>query len=126
MRTCSGLLLAAVATIVCAVASLAAADTCPWRTVAHVDDPFIQNLGKWAVEQQHTVLRFDKVESARAQDVGECTSTNRNYELIIDASNRAGPGDDKYRAVVYVIEKIEPQKVLSFHAVIRSRPPPAN
>ncbi|CAL5098145.1 unnamed protein product [Urochloa decumbens] len=116
MTTCSLLLLLTVAAVVSAVVSPAAAEPylCPWRRVAHVDDPFIQNLGKWAVDQQAAPLRFDKVEAAKAQGVGECTSITRNYELIIDAANRVGPGDDKYRAVVYVINRIQPQKLVSF------------
>ncbi|TVU51414.1 hypothetical protein EJB05_02845, partial [Eragrostis curvula] len=100
MRTCS--FLRAIAVVVYAVASAAAAEIsiCPWRTVAHVDDPSVQNLGKWAVE------------SAKAQAVGNCENNiNRIYDLIIHASN----GD--YEAVVYVINRTEPQKVLSFKPV---------
>lgn len=118
MRTRSLLLVAAV---VCAtIVSPAAAEPylCPWRTVAHVEDPFIQSLGKWAVEQQ-PALRFDKVESARAQGVGQCTSMTRNYDLVIDAANRVGAGDDKYRAVVFVTDFTRPQKLISFERISR-------
>ncbi|RLN29789.1 cysteine proteinase inhibitor 6-like [Panicum miliaceum] len=118
MTTCSLLVLAA-AVVACAVVSPAAAGPylCPWRTVAHVDDPFIQSLGKWAVEQSGAALGFDKVESARAQGVGECTSMTRNYDLVIDASNRAGAGGDKYRAVVFVMYMTQPQKLVSFERI---------
>jgi hypothetical protein len=133
MNTCSSsLLLAVAAAVVCTFApSLATADPdlCPWRTVAHPEDPFIQNLGSWAVDQQHTVMHFNKVESAKAQGVGQCTSMTRNYELIIDASIRGTPGDGddyKYRAVVYVINFTQPQKVISFGAIPPSHRPPAD
>jgi hypothetical protein len=122
------LLAVAAAAAVCAfVPTPATADPflCPWRTVAHPEDPFIQNLGSWAVDQQHSVLHFDKVESAKAQGVGDCTSMTRNYELVIDASIRAGSGDYKYRAVVYVTNFTQPQKVISFAAIPPSRRPPA-
>jgi len=119
MTACSLLVLAAAAVACAVVVSPAAAGPylCPWRTVAHVDDPFIQSLGKWAVEQSGAGLAFDKVESARAQGVGECTSMTRNYDLVIDASNRAGAGDDKYRAVVFVTYMTQPQKLLSFERI---------
>jgi len=71
MNTCSLLLVVvatAVVSVVCTFApsqSPATADPdpypCPWRTVAHPEDPFIQNLGSWAVDQQHTVMNFEKV-----------------------------------------------------------------
>lgn len=131
MNTCSGLLIVAVAAAVVCCAALAPSSAtadpylCPWRTVAHPDDPFIQNLGKWAVEQHHSVMRFDKVESAKAQGVGRCTSETRNYELIIDAALRAGPGDEKYRAVVYVINFTQPQKLISFEVIPPSYSPAA-
>lgn len=113
MTTCS-LLLVLVAVACAVVVSPAAAGPCPWRTVAHVDDPVIQSLGQWAVEQSGAALAFDKVESARAQGVGECTSMTRNYDLVIDASNRAGAADAKYRAVVFVTNFTQPQKLISF------------
>ncbi|KAL6642397.1 hypothetical protein ACP70R_020578 [Stipagrostis hirtigluma subsp. patula] len=127
MRTCSCyllLLLAAFATAICA----AAADTNPsdeWTPIPSADGtPFIQDLGRRAMEQLHTVLGFSKVESARYQDAdGAGGRTERNYELIIDASRRAGEGDGKYRAVVHVVKRIEPEALLSFEAI---RPPPAN
>jgi hypothetical protein len=120
MTTCSLLLVAAAAAAVACVVVVspaAARPPCPWRTVNQVDNPFIQNLGKWAVEQKGAPLRFDKVESARVQGIGECTSMYRNYELIIDASNRAGPGDDRYKAVVFVMKTLQPAKLVSFEAV---------
>lgn len=119
MTTCSLLFVVAAAVTACAVVSPAAAGPylCPWRTIAHVDDPFIQNLGKWAVEQNGAALGFDKVVSARAQGVGECTSITRNYDLVIDASNRAGAGDGKYRAVVFVMYRTQPQKLISFERI---------
>lgn len=117
MKTCTLLLVASV--VVCSVTSAAMAQKsiCPWRTVTHVDDPSIEFLGRWAVEQQHSVLRFNKVDSATAQAVGDCENNiNRIYNLMIDASN-AGSGNGKYNAVVSVINRTEPQKVLSFKAV---------
>ncbi|KAK3139576.1 hypothetical protein QOZ80_5AG0385470 [Eleusine coracana subsp. coracana] len=109
-RTCS-LLLAAV--LVCAAATEASA-ACPWRTVANVDDPTIQSFGKWAVEQNFD-LRFDRVVSAKAQATGDCANNiNRYYELMIDASNRVGPGDDRYKAVVYVEQRTHPKQLISF------------
>ncbi|CAD6268305.1 unnamed protein product [Miscanthus lutarioriparius] len=111
MNTCSLLLVAvatAVVSVVCSFAPLPSPATtdpdpdpypCPWRTVAHPDDPFIQNLGSWAVDQLHIVMRFNKVDSAKLQGVGQCTSLTRNYyyELIIDSSLRgsgSSSGDD--------------------------------
>ncbi|KAL6642395.1 hypothetical protein ACP70R_020576 [Stipagrostis hirtigluma subsp. patula] len=116
MRTCSRLLLlAAVATIFFA-ADTAGTNPGEWIPVKLVDSPFIQEMGRWTVAQMHTVLSFDKVETARYQALDD-TGYERNYELIIDASQRAGAGDDKYRAVVHVIHGLGFVSVLSFEAV---------
>jgi hypothetical protein len=120
MTTCSLLLVLIAATVVaCAVvvSPVVAAPPCPWRTVDQVDNPSIQNLGKWAVEQSGDKLRFDKVESARVQGIGDCTGIRSDYELIIDASPRFGPGDYKYKAVVFVVKALEPEKLISFGLV---------
>nr|CAB3459474.1 unnamed protein product [Digitaria exilis] len=118
-RTRSFLLVAAAVVCAVIVSPAAAAEPylCTWRTVAHVDDPFIQFLGKWALEQQSVPLRFDKVDSAKAQGVHQCTSLTRNYELIIEAANRVGPGDDKYKAVVFVKYFAHPYKLVSFERI---------
>jgi hypothetical protein len=120
MTTCSLLLvLIAAAVVACAVvvSPVVAGPPCPWRTVDQVDNPSIQNLGKWAVEQSGYPLGFDKVESARVQGIGECTGIHSDYELIIDASNRVGSGDDKYKAVVFAVKTLQPEKLISFRPV---------
>ncbi|KAG0520193.1 hypothetical protein BDA96_08G052500 [Sorghum bicolor] len=136
MNTCSRLLVVAVVVVAAAFLAPSPATAgpylCPWRTVAHPEDPFIQKLGSWVVDQQSVPMHFEKVESAKAQGVGQCTSMTRNYELILVASIRGTPGDSddyKYRAVVYVINFTQPQKVISFGAIPpshRSSPAPAN
>jgi hypothetical protein len=53
-----------------------------WTPLVNIDDPWFQNLGRWAVEQQHTTLSFYKVESGRGQPVTDIQG-DENYELII-------------------------------------------
>ncbi|KAK3136354.1 hypothetical protein QOZ80_5BG0432520 [Eleusine coracana subsp. coracana] len=118
MRTCTLLLVAVVVAYAMASAATAETSICPWKTVAHVEDPSVQSIGRWAVEQQHSgEMHFVKVESAKAQAVGDCDNNiNRIYDLIINASN-PGAGYSKYNAVVSVINRTEPQRVLSFTVV---------
>ncbi|TVU51412.1 hypothetical protein EJB05_02842, partial [Eragrostis curvula] len=110
MKTFMLILLAALATVLCAASLVtAAASTCPWRTVSNIDYKYVQNFGRWAVDQQNAHLNFHKVESATAQAVGDCLNDmNRNYALNILASRRNGAGDDKFKAVVYVEREIVP------------------
>ncbi|KAG0520194.1 hypothetical protein BDA96_08G052600 [Sorghum bicolor] len=139
MNTCSRrLLLLAVAAAAVVVSTSAVvppptADPdpypCPWRTVPDPEDPFIQKLGKWAVQQLHVVMRFDKVVRAKLQGIGSCNTLTRDYyyELIIAAALR-GPNeydnDYHYRAVVYVTNFTQPQKVMSFQITAPYRPGP--
>ena len=114
----------AAAFVLCAAASPASAEDrflCNWRRVADPGDPFIQSLGKWAVERNGTPMRFDKVESAKAQCVDDTISKTRNYELIIVAATRDGEAPGRFRAVVYVESFTQPQKLVSFERITRPR-----
>lgn len=102
--------------------------TCPWTTVDPDPvvppieyDPTIQNIGRWAVEQ-HYGLSFVKVVGGRQQAIGNnCANTLRcYYELMIDASNRAGATPDRYKAVVYVYGWTHPKQLISFDREVRT------
>ncbi|KAJ1255232.1 hypothetical protein BS78_08G036700 [Paspalum vaginatum] len=124
MRTFHAVIAVATAALLCAAASPATADDrylCNWRTVAHPEDPFIQSLGKWAVEQNGVPMRFDKVESAKAQCVDDIISKTRNYELIIVAATRDDEAPGRFRAVVYVENFTQPKKLVSFERITRPR-----
>ncbi|KAL6905453.1 hypothetical protein ACP4OV_003054 [Aristida adscensionis] len=119
MRTCCCflLLLAAIAAVFSAAAGEDLHPTGEWGPVSYVYNPFIQDMGRWAVAQMHSVLSF--------YHVTDDTGKDRNYALFILASKRAGAGDDLYRAVVHVTRGLVYQSVLSFHAVkVFNQPPP--
>ncbi|XP_040377614.1 putative cysteine proteinase inhibitor 7 [Oryza brachyantha] len=98
MRT-SSLLFAAVA-IAIAVAAIfaaaAAADTVgSWQTV-DVNDPHVQELGRWAVAATGLPgLTFDRVTDGEKQVVAGVS-----YRLTLEASS-SGAKDGRYEAVVY-------------------------
>ncbi|KAL6642399.1 hypothetical protein ACP70R_020580 [Stipagrostis hirtigluma subsp. patula] len=116
------LLLLIVATVFCAAtAGISPGDD--WAPVDFVDNPFIQDMGRWAVDQKHTVLNFDKVFSAYYQNTDD-TGKDRNYELYIYASKRAGAGNDIYRAVVYVLHGLQYQSLLAFEIIKEYNRPP--
>jgi hypothetical protein len=127
MATTSSLFLvlaAALATVVACATANPEDSTCPWRTVANVNDHYVQGYGSWALD--HTFLSFQKVESATAQAVDNCgNNIKRNYALVIDAIQRPGGEVHKYKAVVYVEESI-PIKLISLESIVRRPPPKAN
>lgn len=83
--------------VVLAVYVVAAPTT---ATLVDINDPYIQNLGKWAVaehvKQANDGIKFNKVVSG---DKGPAWVVGISYDLIIDASNRDGK-DTKYKAVI--------------------------
>ncbi|KAL6905454.1 hypothetical protein ACP4OV_003055 [Aristida adscensionis] len=93
-----------------------------WTPIADVNIPFIQDLGRWAVNETHSVLSFERVVAA-----GEMLSVEgngSNYDLMILASPRLGV-DEKYLAVVFLEAETEAHKLLSFDAARRWSPPPS-
>ncbi|KAL6642396.1 hypothetical protein ACP70R_020577 [Stipagrostis hirtigluma subsp. patula] len=108
MRTCYIVLLLVAMAV--AVAAPTAADD-GWEPVEDVHDPHIQELGRWAVEQSHSVLSFDEVVSGRYQDTDDGPGTY--YELAIEAAPRVG-GDQRYKAVVYEQDWSDSLELISF------------
>ncbi|KAL6642398.1 hypothetical protein ACP70R_020579 [Stipagrostis hirtigluma subsp. patula] len=82
-----------------------------------VNDPHIQELSRWAVEQTKSVLRFNKVLAARHRIVD---GGGLVYELTIAASPRLGD-DERYRAVVYEQGRSGTRRLLSFDAAQPSK-----
>jgi hypothetical protein len=121
----SSLLIAAAAAAVialCSVAPAAAAREGPapapyitvggWRPIKDVNDPYIQELGGWAVSehvrQANDGLRFGEVVSGDEQVV-----SGMNYMLMIEATNGAGK-IATYGAAVYEQEWTKTRKLLAF------------
>jgi len=102
----------------CSVAPAASAREEPqivggWKPIKNVNDPHIQEIGRWAVaehvKQASDGLVFSKVVSGEEQIVA-----GTNYKLVIQAT-RGGSGKSvTYGAVVY--EKLDKtRQLLSFN-----------
>ncbi|KAF8698419.1 hypothetical protein HU200_035158 [Digitaria exilis] len=103
----SMLIVAAAVIGLCSVAPAAAEGEMPqmgggWEHIRDVNDPHIQELGRWAVSEHVKVandgLRFVKVVSGREQ-----AYYGVSYELVTEATNGAGKSA-AYGAVVYELE----------------------
>ena len=88
---------------IAAIATYLAAPTMAygeWFPLPNVNDPEIQELGRWAIEehvkQAKDEIKFNKLVSGKEQ-VGEGV----NLDLIIDAWNRDG-NDAKYEAKLHL------------------------
>lgn len=110
MRT--SLLVAAVAAVVCAVATPTAAIPGGWAPITDINDPHVQELGGWAVAEHvkkaNDGLKFSKVVSGDQQVV-----SGINYRLVIDALSRDGKGAS-YKALVYEQNWTNTRRLLSF------------
>ncbi|XP_066385174.1 cysteine proteinase inhibitor 8-like [Miscanthus floridulus] len=101
----------------CSVAPAASASEEPqivggWKSIKNVNDPHIQELGRWAVSEYDTAasdsLVFSKVVSGEEQVVA-----GTNYKLIIEATKGAGK-NATYGAAVYEKEWTKTRQLLSF------------
>lgn len=124
MRTLISMLIVAAAAVVglCSVAPAASAREEPpmpqivggWKPIKNVNDPHIQELGRWAVsehvKQASDGLVFSKVVSGEEQVVA-----GTNYKLVIQVTKGGGAGKSAtYGAVVY--EKLDKtRQLLSFN-----------
>ncbi|CAM0875745.1 unnamed protein product [Alopecurus aequalis] len=104
MATCSKLplLFVLAAAAVCAAATIpvAAAEDAPVQQV-DLDNPHVQQLGQWAVEehvkQANDQLRFFRVVDGHFQYV----LGRLNYELVIDTLNDAEQTEVNHTALLY-------------------------
>ena len=123
MRALISMLIVAAAAVVClcSVAPAASAREEPpvpkifggWKPIKNVDDPHIQELGRWAVsehvKQASDGLVFSKVVSGEEQIVA-----GTNYKLVIQATRGGAGKSATYGAVVY--EKLDKtRQLLSFN-----------
>ena len=121
MRALISMLIVAAAAVVglCSVAPAASAREEPqivggWKPIKNVNDPHIQEIGRWAVsehvKQASDGLVFSKVVSGEVQIVA-----GTNYRLVIQATKGGGAGKSAtYGAVVY--EKVDKtRQLLSFN-----------
>lgn len=121
MRTLISMLIAAAAVVgLCSVAPAASAREAPapqivgkWTPIKDVNDPDIQDLGRWAisehVKQASDGLSFSKVVSCEEQVVA-----GTNYKLVIEATRGADGKSATYGAVVYEKEWTKTRQLLSF------------
>ena len=107
MRALISMLIVAAAAVVglCSVAPAASASEEPqivggWKPIKNVNDPHIQELGRWAVsehvKQASDGLVFSKVVSGEEQLVA-----GTNYKLVIQATRGGAGKSATYGAVVY-------------------------
>ncbi|KAF0910838.1 hypothetical protein E2562_004804 [Oryza meyeriana var. granulata] len=117
MRT-SSLLFAAV-TIVAVLAAAArgatAATVGSWQQI-DINDPHVQELGRWAVAEMNRRtglggLTFNRVTIAEKQVVAGV-----NYRLTLEASS-SGAKDGRYEAVVYEQDRSNARKLISFDPI---------
>ncbi|KAL6867336.1 hypothetical protein ACP4OV_015360 [Aristida adscensionis] len=100
MRTNLLVLVIAAAICVVVVASPAAANLDDgWSPIGNADDPFVQEIGRWAVAEHagaaNDGLKFVKVVSGEQMSIqssinGLMASVYASYRLRIDALNAAG------------------------------------
>ncbi|KAM0885810.1 hypothetical protein ACQ4PT_030072 [Festuca glaucescens] len=100
MRTHNSLLVT-IAVVICTIATTSTAyiKGNGWEQIPNVNDPMVQEIGRWAVaehaRQASDGLQFKRVVSGMFQVV-----SGKNFKLRIDAVNGDGK-DGVYRAQVY-------------------------
>ncbi|KAL6844177.1 hypothetical protein ACP4OV_025850 [Aristida adscensionis] len=112
IRTCCILLLVAMAV---ATAAEAEAPIGPLEPISNKDinNPWLQDLGRWVMNQTSSVLSFDKVVSVTMlQRPYSPELKGLLYALTIDASPRVG-GTVRYKALVFVDNSTNTRWLLS-------------
>ncbi|KAG2582718.1 cysteine proteinase inhibitor 8-like [Panicum virgatum] len=111
MRT--NLLLVA-AVVVCAVAATptTATKVGVWEPITDINDPFVQELGGWAVAE-HVKEANDGLKLSKVVSGDQKVGSGMNYRLVIHALGRDGKGAS-YKALVYDQEWSNTRRLLSF------------
>lgn len=114
MRT-SSLLLAAVA-VVAIVAGATAATVGSWEPV-DINDPHVQELGRWAVAEEDRGVAAGGLTFERVTDGEKQVVAGVNYRLTLEASS-SGAKDGRYEAVVYEQDpRSNARKLVSFEPI---------
>ncbi|KQK22985.1 hypothetical protein BRADI_1g70480v3 [Brachypodium distachyon] len=110
MRTSPLLAFLAVASVLCAAATPAAALGAEWKSIKNVTDPHIQELGAWAVAE-HGKVANDRLRFRKVVDGKLLVLVGVTYLLDVDAVRLDGK-DAVYKAKVY--EQDTSRKLISF------------
>jgi hypothetical protein len=113
------LIVAAAVVGLCSVAPAASAREAPlpenvgrWTPITDVNDPEIQEIGRWAVSE-HDAAASDSLVFSKVVRGEEQVVAGTNYKLVIEATKGAGGKIATYGAVVY--EKVDnTRQLLSF------------
>ncbi|BAS82903.1 Os03g0210200, partial [Oryza sativa Japonica Group] len=100
------LLLAAV----CAAAALPRG----WSPIKNIDDPHIQELGRWAITENNRVSPSDELTFHRVTGGEQQVVSGMNYRLEIEAASGGGDVTGSYGAVVFEQEWSNTRKLISF------------
>ena len=107
-------LLLVAAVVVCAVAATptTATKVGVWEPVTDINDPFVQELGGWAVAE-HVKEANDGLKLSKVVSGDQKVGSGMNYRLVIHALGRDGKGAS-YKALVYDQEWSNTRRLLSF------------